>query len=216
MRRTDESEPREEDAAQIRVARSGSEGGGYGTRLSDTLLMKNSPSASNGRRGMSAMQMMHVHRKRMWPRSRGERSHKFAGTGSRKEGTQQVQGEGRNTRCAAGDIGFEHLPNNRAISIIAMHCSHGTWNNSTKSTLFWNISPAWIGAIMGRGALFKAIAGGRSPRGARPDGQCGRSAAARAARRRARKTRSGHGVHRPRSCPPPAPAKCPSAANCPP
>ena len=73
----------------------GSEGGGYGARLSNNCNMYSIGSVDNTPVGMSAMHRTQQGGKKIWPRSRGERSHKVTGGKSRQEGTQGAQGRRR-------------------------------------------------------------------------------------------------------------------------
>jgi hypothetical protein len=55
MRSTGEPLPREEDTAQVRCRDTGSEGGGFGARLSDVLYMNSTELVGNTGPDMSAM-----------------------------------------------------------------------------------------------------------------------------------------------------------------
>ena len=94
-----------------------------GARLSNECYMNSTELIDNTMGDMPAMQIR-AGWKRMWPRSRGERSHKVAGTNSRKEGTQGAQGRRRRTAVMTGHIGRALLPNNRAGDMLAMHQMH--------------------------------------------------------------------------------------------
>src|SRR5690606_34942245 len=74
MRSAVEPGSREEDTIPVRCRDTGSEGGGYGARLSDNGNMNSIGSVDNTMTNMSAMQFR-VGWIKMWPRSRGERSH---------------------------------------------------------------------------------------------------------------------------------------------
>lgn len=95
MRSTVEPLPREEDTAQVRCRDTGSEGGGYGARLSDMPYMNSTELVGNMLVDMSAM---HIRvgkcpgKKQKWPRSRGERSHKGAGQNPARRERSSAQG----------------------------------------------------------------------------------------------------------------------------
>lgn len=55
MRSTVEPLPREEDTAQVRCRDTGSEGGGFGARLSDVFYMNSTELVGNMEADMSAM-----------------------------------------------------------------------------------------------------------------------------------------------------------------
>ena len=103
MRSAGEPGSREEETIPVRCRDTGSEGGGYEARLSDRLTMAGQEGASK-REGDNAAMHSRGGRKRMWPRSRGERSHKVAETNFRKEGTQQSAREEEEKRslCCGG------------------------------------------------------------------------------------------------------------------
>ena len=105
MRSAGEPGSREEDTIPVQCRDTCSEGGGYGTRLSDVSVMNSTGLVGNTATGMSAMRRMQMAPNALWPRSRGERSHKVAGTSPHKEGTQGAQGREESARCADGDIG---------------------------------------------------------------------------------------------------------------
>ena len=100
MRSAIEPESREEDTIPVRCRDTGSEGGGYGARLSDNPNMNSIAPVDNAMSDMSAMQSMQIAKSECGP-ARGESgATSVAGTGSRKEGTQQSQGRRRSARCA--------------------------------------------------------------------------------------------------------------------
>ncbi len=164
---------------------------------------------------MSAMQFCTGWAKKMWPRSRGERSHMFAETNSRKEGTHGAQGRRRSARGAGIDIGGWRLLNNQAERILAMHWLHIDMEKSNRINAKARFPVADLRArFVSSGALFKAFAGSQWFRQACRDARSGRSAAGRAALPRARRTRSDHGAHRWQRHPQRERAGCRSAANC--
>lgn len=63
MRSTVEPLPREEDTAQVRCRDTGSEGGGFGARLSDVLYMNSTELVGNTE---SYMPAMHFARANVW------------------------------------------------------------------------------------------------------------------------------------------------------
>ena len=94
LRSASEPGSREEDTIKARCRDTGSEGGGYGARLSDMALMYSIGSVDNQNSGMSAMRWMQAPAsgQKKVARLEGRARPQIAGTNSRKEGTQQARG----------------------------------------------------------------------------------------------------------------------------
>jgi hypothetical protein len=101
MRSASEPGSREEDTIRVRCRDTGSEGGGYGARLSDSANMNSIELVDNTMSDMSAMQLMHGPVKKMWPRSRGERSHKVAETSPARRERSGAREEEKHPLCMA-------------------------------------------------------------------------------------------------------------------
>jgi hypothetical protein len=112
----------------------GSEGGGFGARLSDALNMNSTYSVGNTAADMSAMQSLHMMKKECGP-ARGESgATKLQEQVPARRERRRRKGGGEAPAVLTGDIGRELMPNNRACGMLAMRRMHAIWNSSAKST----------------------------------------------------------------------------------
>jgi hypothetical protein len=125
MRSASEPGSREEDTIRVRCRDTGSEGGGYGARLSDSANMNSIELVDNTMSDMSAMQLMHGPVKKNVAPLEGRAEPQSCGNRFRKEGTQRGKGGGGEAPAVYGaHIEGVAVPNNAAGGIQAMRMMH--------------------------------------------------------------------------------------------
>ena len=133
MRSAGEPGSREEDTIPVRCRDTGSEGGGFGARLSDGFNMNSIWRVDNTMSDMSAMQMRTSLKMNVAPLEGRAEPHQLREQVPQGGNAAGRKGGGEAPAVLTGHIGRELLPNNRAADMEAMRSLHAIWNSSVKS-----------------------------------------------------------------------------------